>query len=285
MTPFVLALLLLAALTHASWNLLAKQSHDKHAFLWLTYGCSALLFAPSLLLYDLALTEQAWFLILVSASAEVGYCLALGRAYERADYSLVYPLARGSAPPLIVLWAALFLGESSTVGALLGILMIVAGILLMGRTVVEARPVGWRASLTGGVASALTVSVFISTYTTADKAAMALVPPPPYITLVMAATTVMLAPFHRHRLPAAVAEWQRNWRRVVAVAALLILGYSLVLFAMQQTQVGYVGAIREVSVVFAAMLGWRLLKEPFGLVRTGAAALMFAGIVLVAALG
>lgn len=285
MAPSILALLLLAALVHAAWNLLAKQSKDKQAFLWLTYGFSALLFTPFLVIYELALPGQAWLLVFLSAAAEVGYCLALGRAYERADYSLVYPVARGSAPPLIALWAALFLAERPTLGALVGIVLVVAGILVMGRTVVPVRRIGWRANMAGGIASALLVSLFISTYTTVDKAALAYVAPPPYIALVMAATTVMLAPFHRRRLGTAVAEWRQNWARVVAVAALLMLGYTMVLFAMQQTQVGYVGAIREVSVVFAAVLGWRLLGEPFGLVRTAAAALMFAGTVLIATFG
>ncbi|MCL4464638.1 MAG: DMT family transporter [Chloroflexi bacterium] len=281
----LLALLLLAALFHASWNLLTKQSNDKDAFIWLTYAAAAVLFSPSLLIYGFDLSARAWLILLGSAAGEVAYCLALARAYSRFDYSLVYPIARGSAPPLIALWSALFLGDSPTLGAGAGVLLVVVGIVAMGRTTSGSTVSGRPGSRTGAVISALAVGLCISTYTTLDKAAMALVAPPPYLSLVLGATAVLLLPWHWRRLDVAAAEWRSNWRRVLAVACLLVCGYSLVLFALQQIQVAYVGAVREVSVVFAALLGWLLLREPFGLKRTAAATLIFAGIAAVARFG
>ncbi|MHB1130856.1 MAG: EamA family transporter [Chloroflexota bacterium] len=284
MSPEVLGLLLLAAIIHALWNLLAKRSLDKQAFIWLVYIASALLVAPALLFYNLAWPLDAWLILLASAAAEAAYCLALARAYTQADYSLVYPIARGTAPPLIALWAGLFLGERPTCGAGLGIALVVVGIAIAGRTA-GLRGQGNTGGRWSGVAAALLVSLFISFYTTLDKAAMRLVPPPPYIALMFAAASLMLLPVYRQRLAVVRQEWQHNWWRVLTVAVMLVGGYYLVLVAMGSTNVGYVGAVREVSVVLAALLGWWLLKEPFGAWRTLAAGFMFIGVGLIAVLG
>ena len=121
-------LLALAALIHSTWNLLSKQSLDKQAFLWLALVTSIVLFAvPFFLLYT-PIPSAGWFYIAISGGLEAVYYLLLGSAYQRGDLSLVYPLARGSAPLFATLFAALFLGELILPGGVVGIVLIVLGI-------------------------------------------------------------------------------------------------------------------------------------------------------------
>ncbi len=134
MSLLALLLVLLAAVLHAGWNYLAKSAQDTNAFLWwaLLFGAvgyGAYIFATA----PVYLPREVWLLYALSISAEVGYLITLVRGYASGDLSLVYPLARGSAPILVPLWSALFLGERLPAAGYVGVGLMVVGIFIVSR--------------------------------------------------------------------------------------------------------------------------------------------------------
>jgi drug/metabolite transporter (DMT)-like permease len=127
-TPQVLLLLIIAGFMHSSWNLLSKGGKDRQIFIWLAICWAGLLFLGPFLFFYHSFPVQAWPLIALSAVLEAVYYLLLGAAYRYGDLSLVYPLARGSAPLFVTIIAVLFLGERPSLAGLGGILLIVGGI-------------------------------------------------------------------------------------------------------------------------------------------------------------
>lgn len=287
MTPKVLLLLLCAALLHASWNLLVKRSQDKQVFTWCAVCTSVVLFAPLILKNLDALRVVDWRFVIASAGAEVGYYAALTRAYERGDYSLVYPIARGSAPAFIAAWAVLLLGERVSLWGGLGIVTIAVGIQAIHQESLRRLRHPLHLLRAPGTRWALIVGLLISVYSNIDKIAVSRIPPDLYIVLVFGFVALLPAPYlliHRG-VSAVAAEWRANAVPILAVGAMNLLSYLLVLQAMQQANVSYVGAVREVSVVMAALFGAVLVREEFGLVRTLAACIIFAGVLVIAGYG
>ena len=297
MPPVALALLIAAAALHTSWNLLVKRAREKQIFTWWSLVVGSLCFAP-LLLFSPALPPAVWPYVVASALVESIYYLALLRAYNIGDFSLVYPLARGAAPAFLALWAALFLGERPSAGGLAGLALLLLGLLLVGgaagRLLALPRLVGGAPGTArrppigaGAVAAALAVAFCISIYSAIDGAAVRVAAPITYTVAVIGLSAVLIAPvvLWRYGRPAVAAEWRASWPRIVAVGVLTQLTYLLVLQAYAIGRVGYAGAIREVSVVFAALVGWRWLGEGFGGLRTAGAVLIFAGILVIALAG
>jgi drug/metabolite transporter (DMT)-like permease len=131
------------------------------------------------------------------------------------------------------------------------------------------------------------VGVLISLYSVIDGAAVRFVPPVPYTALVLVlgasfVTPVVLLLYDRREL---LAEWRRSWRRILLVGPLMLLSYGMVLIAYTLAPVSYAGAVREVSILFAALAGWRWLREPLGRWRLAGAGLICAGILLIALAG
>ncbi len=286
MPAVALLLLLVAALLHASWNVLVKRATEKDAFMWWAWVVSSVGYAP-VLLFSPALPRAAWPYILVSGLAQAGYSVALTRAYQLGDFSLVYPLARGAAPALLLLWAVVFLGERPSAYGLLGVAVLLLGLLSVGGMLGRmARPRGARLS-GAAMLAALGVALCISIYSAVDGAGVRIAAPLPYTVAEFIVATIALTPIVLRRYPRAVLrrEWQANWPRIVLVGALILLTYALVLLAYSQSHVSYAGAIREVSVIFAALIGWRWLGEPLGTARLAGALLIFGGILIIAAAG
>src|SRR4051812_21924082 len=128
MTVGAILLLVLAAVVHSSWNFIAKRSIDKQSFLWLSMLLALVIFFPVVLFLYQPVAARGWVLIVVSGGLEAVYLLLLGTAYQSSDLSLVYPIARGSAPLFVTLLAALLLGEHVTPGGIVGILLVVGGL-------------------------------------------------------------------------------------------------------------------------------------------------------------
>ncbi|HLX55872.1 MAG TPA: EamA family transporter, partial [Ktedonobacteraceae bacterium] len=124
-------------------------------------------------------------------------------------------------------------------------------------------------------------------YTTIDGAAVQRVNPLPYTVVVIALTTGIITPamLLRYGKPAIVEEWRANWLRIALVGIFTLLAYILALKSYTIIRVSYAGAIREVSVVFAALLGWRLLNEELGAIRLVGSGLIFSGILVIALAG
>lgn len=279
-----LVLLLTSAVLHAGWNLLVKRARKKEVFLWWAWLVGGLGYAPLLAVLP-GLPRAAWPYVVVSGLAQAAYSLALTRAYALGDFSLVYPLARGAAPALLALWAALFLGERPSRVGVLGLALLLLGLLvvggLFGRGATRVRPSH------AALAAALGVALAISVYSVVDGAAVQIAAPLPYTIVEFLITGLALTPVMLWRYPRAalLAEWRASWRPITGVGVLILLTYVMVLAAYSAGHVGYAGAIREVSVVFAALIGWRWLGEGFGRARIAGALLIFAGVVIIAALG
>jgi len=276
--------LLAAAVLHAGWNLLVKQAGDKHVFTWWALLTGSLLFVPILWMGS-PWPARVWPYALGSALCETAYFVALATAYRLADFSLAYPLARGAAPLLLAFWAVLWLGERLRSGGVLGLLLLVLGLLVVGGTPSTSR--SGHARPWAGIAAALSVAVLISLYSAIDGAAVRFVPPGPYTALVLTLTTLFVTPLIllRYDRRTLLAEWRSHWPRILLVGPLMLVSYGLVLFAYTLAPVGYAGAVREVSILFAALAGWRWLDEPLGKQRLAGAALICGGILLIALAG
>jgi drug/metabolite transporter (DMT)-like permease len=285
MSLFALVLLLAAAALHAGWNFLVKRARQRQIFTWLALVVGPLCFAP-FVLPRAEIQSQVWLYIVASAVVELIYFLALTYAYSKADFSLVYPLARGAAPALLALWAVLFLGERLRAAGLFGLALLIVGLTVVGGAAWWARR-GAPAPHLGGVLAALGVAGCISIYSAIDGAAVRQVDPLPSIVLVLAITAALLAPpiLLRYGHRAVAAEWRANWQGIALVGVATMFAYTFVLQAYAISGVSYAGAIREISVVFGALAGWRWLGEGFGTTRTLGAGLIFLGILVIAVAG
>jgi drug/metabolite transporter (DMT)-like permease len=285
MPPLALGLLLVAAGLHATWNLLVKRAREKQVFTWLALLIGVVCYLPVLLLNPIDI-RAIWPFIVCSALLEAIYYFALIFAYQYGDFSLIYPIARGAAPAFLLVWAALFLGERPRLFGVMGIILLALGLMLVGGNAWWA--LRKHATLSkNGLALALCVALCISIYTTIDGAAVRRVDPLPYVVVVMSLTTLLISPIilRRYGRDALIVEWRTNWPRILMVGIFTLLAYVLALFAYTMTRVSYAGAIREVSVVFAALIGWSYLHEKFGALRLVGSVLIFSGILVIALAG
>lgn len=286
MTLAALALVLTAAGLHALWNLAAKRARSGLPFVFATSLVIAPLYVVVVAIY-VAWREpvfpwaSAW-VVAISAVIKVSYALFLQRAYSHGDFSVVYPLARGTGPLLAVIAAMLFLGERPTPLALAGAAIIVASIYLLtgGHRLLHAD----HAHLKAGVLYGAATGGFIALYTIWDAHGVARREIPPILFDAGTAWIViaLLAPFGWRRRAEVKTLWQTKRREIFAVALLSPLAYVLVLTAMTFTAVSYVAPAREVSMLFGAFLGTKLLREPHTGRRLLAAAGMAVGVVLLA---
>lgn len=264
-----LGLVLLAALAHATWNLLARRAEEKLAFLWWSSVVSSVLFMPLggwLLLTGPPISPLGWAVVTLSACLEALYFWTLSQAYRYGDLSLVYPIARGTAPILVPILAALFLGERLSGLATAGI-----GLVALGTVAIHTQRLGWPSlgSVTAvlgqlGTRYALLTGLVIAAYSALDKYGVSLVQPLLYGYLLFFGLTVALLPLVLRQRGALASEWKRRRGSIVVVGLLSPGSYVLVLLALTLSPVSYVAAAREISVVLAALLGALVLKEGYG---------------------
>ncbi len=284
MPILALILLLTSAVLHALWNLLLKQSDRKYiAMAWqiILSGAMALV----ALFFTGLPPRSMWLLAVLSGVLESLYFVLLTFAYTDHDFSLVYPVARGAAPALVVIWAALFLAEIPSVGGFIGIALIVVGLAIIGATSLFQN--GSQKPQFRGIASALSVALVISIYTIVDGFAVNHGPALSYGLSFFVLMPIMTTPFIvRHY---GWSELLRGFRvqtgRLLLIGFLGLIAYLAALFAYSIAPVNYSEAIREVSVVLGAFFGWYFLGEQMGKIRIFGAIAIFAGIVLIALLG
>lgn len=283
MSPAALALVLTAALLHATWNLAAKRVTDgRVAFIWLYVVASAVIWIPVGVAWVVATGERpvwAWlWTAAVSSALHIVYQLVLQRGYAEGELNLVYPLARGSGPLITFVWAAVVLGQRPGPVAASGVLAIVAGILLIA--------LGPSHHVRAGVVWGLLTGVTIASYTLWDNHSVTAldVPPVPYFVAgIVVQLPVMGLLLRREADPTPLREVWRSARvPVLTVALCSPLAYLLVLRAMQLAPVALVAAGREASIVVGALFGWLVLREPRPARRLVGAAVVLAGIGLIA---
>lgn len=277
----VVLLLAGAGVVHSTWNLLAKRSLDSQAFLWLALVCATVLFGVPFFLFYAPFPAQGWLFITLSGALEAVYYLLLGSAYQAGDLSLVYPLSRGSSPIFVLLFAVAALGEHVTALGVVGILLSVAGVYvvhlrsmarrdLLAPLIALREPVSRLALLTGLV---------IASYSVVDKVGLRYVNPFVYIYLIFGVSLLILAPYMLlTRREALAKEWRTQPVNIVAASVMFVVSYLLVLVALRGAEVSYVTAVRGIAVVFAALMGTVLLREPFPRMKFWGSMLIFAGI-------
>lgn len=270
-TPVAL-LVLLAALMHAGWNYLAKAGDDgllETAGIALGSALIALALLPALPLPDPA----SWPWLGLTLLIHVAYFAALVMAYRHADLSLAYPLMRGLAPLLVAL-AAPLAGDPLPPGLLAGVLLVAAGIVLPAAVGLRRKAVSGP-----GMAFAVANAVLIAAYTLSDGIGVRLSGNAPayaaWLFALNAWSIVGIAFARRGR--ATVAYLRRRWPVALGGGALSIGSYGIALWAMSVASIPAVAALRETSVIFAALLGHRLLGEGMGRWRVGGALLVAGG--------
>ena len=279
MTTFVWTAVLGAALLHALWNSVVKSAGDKFmgsARVALWTGVAAVLVAvvtPAPLAASLPC-------VIASALIHIVYFLLVGRLYRNADLSVAYPLMRGLAPLAATAIAAVTLGELPGAVAMVGVLGLVAGVATMGVSGLAHGRID-RPTLVIALAN----SAVIAIYSVIDGAGARLAGPDAahafaYNAWSDALTAALYLPIVLAlRGRAAAPQLLRDPGRSAFAGFAAFGGYAIVVWAMTQSTIGAVAALRECSVVFAAIIGVAFLGEPFRGVRAGAALLIFGGVI------
>lgn len=286
MTSAALGLVLIAAFTHATWNYAAKRSGGGLPFVWLTGLVSFAFYIPAVVGYWLwrhpTLPGAATLVFLGSGVIKTSYALLLQRGYRHGDFSLIYPLARGTGPLLSTLAAIAIFGERPTLLALAGGAMIVASVFYLtgGTSLLHTD----RAHLRQGLLYGFTCGCCIAAYTVWDQRAVSQlgIPPVFYDCGTQMVMCSILTPFAWPRRAEAAQAWREHRREVLLVGLLGPVGYVLILTAMTFTPVSYIAPAREISILIGTFFGAKLLKEADAPRRLLAASGMVAGIIALA---
>jgi drug/metabolite transporter (DMT)-like permease len=294
MSPAAIALVLAAAVAHASWNLFGKQAAETGAafFVWLLAASAAVLYLPVVIVTVIVtsphLTALNWLFLAGTGLLHGGYFLFLQLGYRIGDLSLAYPIGRGTGALLAALAGIVLLGERPTLIGYAGILAIVAGVVVIGlpqRMGRQARSLPAISSATAAaIGFALVTGLFIGCYTIWDKYAVSTLHTGPVLQG-YAGFPLMIAvftPFVLRDRARLAHVWHAFRPQVLGAAVLSPLAYMLVLVALSFTAVSAVAPAREVSVLFGVLLGGRLLGEGSLARRLAAAAAIVAGIVAIA---
>ena len=282
MSLYALSLVLTAALLHASWNYLLKKCGGGIGVLTLSAIVATVALTP-FSLYLIFANQFTFTPIMIGVIAGSGvlhmiYFLLLDRAYRSGgDLSVVYPLARATGPLLTIVVATMIFGERMSALALTGaVLILISALILTGN---PAKLFSKNSS--AGAGFALLCGCMIASYTVWDKQAVAvlLIPPVLFDWGANLSRIAMLTPLAMKREPGAITRaWADHRKTVIAIGVLSPLSYILVLTAMVFTPVSYVAPARELSILFAALLGAHVLKEGDATRRTIAAFGMVLGV-------
>jgi drug/metabolite transporter (DMT)-like permease len=264
-----LLLALAAAFVHALWNLLLARAPDTQSATAVALVVAVVAFAPVA-----ALTWRAeagvWPYVVASSLLELAYFALLATAYTRAELSVVYPLARGSAPVLVLLAGVAFLGSGATAAQVVGVLLVAVGVVLVRGGAARR-----------GVVLAFAIGACIAAYTLVDKRGIEHASATTYLELTMILPAVAYAAFVVRARGAPAVRAAVNVSSVAAGIA-TFTAYALVLAALRRAPAASVAAVRETSVVIAALLAVPVLGERVGRVRIAGAVLVVLGVAALA---
>ncbi|GGX00840.1 DMT family transporter [Streptomyces noursei] len=281
MTPLVVAAVLLAAVTHASWNALAHGIRDQLLAFTLVGGGGAVCGAVLACFTPLP-AAGAWPYLLASSVLHIVYQGLLMQSFRLGDFGQMYPIARGTAPLVVTVLAAVFVHEVPDGWALAGVALASAG--LVGLAVWGIRGSGVRPHWPA-IAAALATGLSIAAYTTVDGLGVrASETSLGYIAWLMILEGLVIPAYalatRRGRL---AAELRPVALRGLAGGLLSVIAYGLVLWAQTRAPLAPIAALRESSIIVGAAIGTLFFKERFGLPRLAAAGVMVVGIGLMMA--
>ena len=277
MSEFALALVLAAAFLHAVWNAIVKMADDRAVGLAMVSAVHVATGLVMVLAFDLP-AAQSWPYLIASTLIHYFYYAFLFYSYRLGDLSQVYPIARGVAPVLVALGAFAFAGEALSVWMWLGILVVSFGIAILSLA-------GWTTTSRAPVLTALGTGLIIAMYSVVDGIGVRLAGNPfSYIGwLFLGELPVSLFVIYRR------VKLTRLSGRLLAIGIFgglcSVLAYGLVLFAKTIAPLGAVSAVREASVIVAALIGTLLLGERHWRQRVGAAVIVGIGIIIIARSG
>ncbi|MBE1281988.1 MAG: EamA family transporter [Rhodobacteraceae bacterium] len=275
MSIFVILVILSAALLHAIWNAIVKTATDRTTTLGLVALGHVIPAGVMVMLLPLPNAESFPYIV-GSTVVHFGYYYMLNRAYQHGDLSVVYPIARGIVPALVSLWAMILIGEVLPLQAWGGIALIALGIQLSS----------WKALRSGVGRAALFFAggtgVCISIYSVVDGIGVRLSGNTLSYWAWGAFLHLFIAGFIGMRRRKTLSSLPlRVWALGLAGGLVSMAAYGLVLYAKNFAPLGAVSALRETSVVFAALIGFVFLKEGYWMRRLGAAVLMAGGVALI----
>ncbi|MFN0043530.1 MAG: EamA family transporter [Alphaproteobacteria bacterium] len=269
MTLSIFLLVLLAAITHASWNALVKVSGDSAVVMGVISAVGGL--AGLVALPFVAPPEpESWRYLALTTAIHLGYYVFLVRAYQSGDLNQIYPIARGGSPLVLALVSWPVIGEALSWGQYAGVGLISIGIavLALGR--------GNRRSLMFAAATACAIAAYSATDALGVRSSGS---PFGYIAwLFFLDGTAMAALTLWSRGRAVFALARRDWLRAAAGGLLSVIGYAIVVRCYAIGPVAPISALRETSVLIAALIGSLVLNETFGARRVAASAVVVAGI-------
>lgn len=267
-------IVLLAAVLHASWNALLRGGGDR---LWsMTIMCIAIAFACGLLAPFVPVPVAAsWGCVALSALLHAGYNLFLVRTYRQGDLGQTYPIARGASPLLVSLGAAIFARELPDALSLTGVLLVSGGIVALA---FQGRTIGRQTLL-----FALGTGCFIGAYSVTDGIGVRLSGSPVGYIVWMCLSWGLLAPatYIMLRDARSLVRGRREMLLAGSGGLASLLAYGIVVVAMSRSAMGPVSALRETSVIFAALIGRIFLHEKLSRHRVMACLVVAAGAVLI----
>jgi drug/metabolite transporter (DMT)-like permease len=278
MDLFVFIAVLAAAAFHAGWNALLKINLEPFIATSLVAAASGLLALPAAFVVGVP-DAVAWPYVVASAAIHILYYLSLAQAYRFGDLGQVYPIARGTAPLMTATVASSWLGEGLGPYGWAGVIILAAGILLLALRGGRARAPFDRTSVGFALLNALTITA----YTLVDGlGARASGAPLQYTVWLFLLSGATMGVYGFARIgPRLVGDFAGHWRLTLGAAALSTAAYGIAIWAMTVAPIALVAALRETSVLFAALLGMVLLREPILPTRIVAALLVLAGMALV----
>jgi drug/metabolite transporter (DMT)-like permease len=265
-------LALTAAILHASWNLLVKQSADRRLALWGQFTIGGAISAVVLAIWSVSASppDIAWGWAIVSGATHVPYLMLLSRAYDRGDFSMSYPIVRGAGALAAAAGGVLLLNDSLSVTSTIGIVIAVLGLFVL------AKSGSWHV-----VGAALAVASTIAVYSVVDGHGTRQSQPVAYALALNIAAAFFVSLYasvrsRKQMTPTLKAHW-----KVMSLAGVFsTVAYMLVMIAYRHAPVGYVASLRESSVVIAAFAGWKMLDEGDHKRRIASAAIVLAGLVV-----
>jgi drug/metabolite transporter (DMT)-like permease len=275
-------IVLLAGLLHALWNIVAKKAGGDVRFACFSAGVGIVIWAPLGIWLGWDVVPQwdiwAWSFVVGSALLRILYFVVLLRGYRLADLTVVYPLARGTGPLLSSLAAIFWLGEAVSFFGIFGIACVIGGVFL-----IAGGPSLTRARLrSAGLRYGLLTGVLIACYTVVDGYAVKVLLLSPFLMHYVENVVrgVLLMPVVLRDRPAARVLWRQQWKYALLVGTITPVSYVLVLYALQTAPLSLVAPAREVSMLFAALIGGHLLGEGDRWLRVMGALLIACGVVM-----
>ena len=262
-----------AAVTHAVWNAIAHGIKDQ-TLAFALIGVGGIAIGIPLVIVAAMPHSDCWPYLLGSVVIHVFYNLLLMRCYRLGEFSQVYPLARGTSPLVVTILAAIFIHEHLALAQIAGVLVVSAGLATL---VLAGRRPG-RAAFLAAVGTGLTIAA----YTTVDGVGVRLSGSPVgYIGWLMVLESLCVPMFAVvRRRDVLLKQPKRILLAGLAAGALSVLAYGLVLWAQTRGALAPIAALRETSVIFGAIIGTVIFREPFGRTRIAATVLVAAGIIL-----